>query len=108
MPSRQILTIAKITQCGVIYTDDIGLAALARAEGIKTVGIAVLPLPPEDAQLPLPWSLPQNDETPSPPDQKDAFVDAAKAAGADTDEKRWEARLKAVAKPPPKAAKKGK
>jgi hypothetical protein len=32
-------------------------------------------------------------------DQKAAFIAAAKAAEADTDEKRWEARLKAVAKP---------
>lgn len=36
------------------------------------------------------------------------FIEAAKAAEADEDEKRWEARLKAVAKPPAKAAKKGK
>lgn len=32
-------------------------------------------------------------------DQKAAFIAAAEAAEADTDEKRWEARLKAVAKP---------
>jgi uncharacterized protein HemY len=29
----------------------------------------------------------------------DAFIKAARAAEADEDEKRWEARLKAVAKP---------
>jgi hypothetical protein len=29
-----------------------------------------------------------------------AFIAAAKAADADEDEKRWEARLRAVAKPP--------
>jgi hypothetical protein len=39
--------------------------------------------------------------------QKEAFIKAAKAAGGDEDEKRWEARLKAVAKPPAKPAKKG-
>jgi hypothetical protein len=37
--------------------------------------------------------------------QRDAFIAAAEA---DTDESRWEARLKAVAKPPAKPAKKGK
>jgi hypothetical protein len=41
-------------------------------------------------------------------DSRMAFVEAAKAAGADEDEKAWEARLKAVAKPPAKAVKKGK
>jgi hypothetical protein len=39
---------------------------------------------------------------------KAAFIPAAKAAEADTGQSRWEARLKAVAKPPAKPAKKGK
>jgi hypothetical protein len=43
-----------------------------------------------------------------PDAQRKAFVAAAKVAEADTDESRWEARLKAVAKPPPKQAKKRK
>ncbi len=38
--------------------------------------------------------------------QKDAFIVAAKDADADEDEKRWEARLKAVAKPSAKYTKK--
>jgi hypothetical protein len=38
---------------------------------------------------------------------KDAFIEAARAAGADEDEKRWEERLKAVAKPPARPKKKG-
>ena len=42
----------------------------------------------------------------APKSNRDAFVEAAKAAGADEDEKRWEARLKAVAKPPAKPVKK--
>ncbi len=37
---------------------------------------------------------------------KQAFIDAARAAEADEDEKRWEARLKAVVKPPTTPAKK--
>jgi hypothetical protein len=37
---------------------------------------------------------------------REAFIAAARAAEADEDEKRWEARLKAVAKPQkPKKAK---
>jgi hypothetical protein len=40
------------------------------------------------------------------PTQKQTFIAAAKAAGADTDESRWEVRLKAVAKPPAKPGKK--
>jgi len=40
--------------------------------------------------------------------QQQAFVDAAKAAGADEDEKSWKVRLKAVAKPPAKSVKKAK
>lgn len=46
--------------------------------------------------------------TPNAPNPKQAFIDAARAAEADTDESRWEARLKAVAKPPAKTKKKGK
>ncbi|MFO1082243.1 MAG: hypothetical protein U1E23_16625 [Reyranellaceae bacterium] len=40
-------------------------------------------------------------------DQKAAFIAAAKSTEADEDERRWEARLKAVAKPakPPQKAK---
>lgn len=40
--------------------------------------------------------------------ERDRFVAAANAANVDEDEKRWEARLKAVVKPPAKPAKKGK
>jgi len=44
-----------------------------------------------------------------PKDQRQAFIEAAKAAGADEDEKRWEARLESGATPSAKPAqKKGK
>lgn len=36
--------------------------------------------------------------TPNTPNPKRAFIDAARGAEADTDESRWEARLKARAK----------
>ena len=38
------------------------------------------------------------------PSQSQQFIDAAHIADADEDESRWEARLKAVAKPPTKPA----
>ena len=38
--------------------------------------------------------------------QRDAFLEATKVEGTDEDEKRWEARLKAAAKPPAKPTKK--
>jgi hypothetical protein len=44
----------------------------------------------------------------APRTSKQAFVAAARAVGADEDESRWEARLKAVAKQPTESAKKGK
>lgn len=37
---------------------------------------------------------------------KEQFIAAARAAGVDEDETRWEQRLKAVAKPPAKPKKK--
>jgi hypothetical protein len=51
----------------------------------------------------MPRKLSQSQKT-----QRERFIAAAKAADMDEDEKRWEARLRAVAKPPVKAAKKGK
>jgi hypothetical protein len=44
---------------------------------------------------------------PTNADPKAVFIEAARAAEADEDEKRWEARLKAVAKPPAPAKRKG-
>ncbi|MBS0222455.1 MAG: hypothetical protein JSR91_17130, partial [Proteobacteria bacterium] len=46
--------------------------------------------------------------TESSQNDRAAFIEAARAAEADEDEKRWEARLKAVVKPPAKTKKKGK
>jgi len=51
--------------------------------------------------------MPRRKTRPTSAEPKAAFIAAAKAAGADEDEKRWEARLKAVAKLPPKPVKKG-
>jgi predicted nucleic acid-binding protein len=64
---RQIVATAKVQQCTMIYTDDAGVIAIAKTSGITTTNLAALPLPPEDAQLPLPWSLPA-DEAPPPAD----------------------------------------
>ena len=45
---------------------------------------------------------------PHPKSGASTSIAAAKSAEADTDESRWEARLKAVVKPPAKLAKKPK
>jgi hypothetical protein len=50
-----------------IYTDDLGIQTFAKVLNIPTVGVAALPLPPQDAQLPLPWNPPDEDEAPPPP-----------------------------------------
>jgi hypothetical protein len=52
---RQIVATARVAQATSIYTDDAEIQAFAALIGIPTCGVADLPLPPEDAQLPLPW-----------------------------------------------------
>ena len=47
---RQIVAIAKVNGAETIYSDDKKLATLAKRNGIKTVKVAELPLPPEDDQ----------------------------------------------------------
>ena len=53
---RQIVAIARVSGADTIYSDDKGIGTLAGETIIKVVGIADLPLPPEDAQHPLPLS----------------------------------------------------
>jgi len=48
---RQIVAIAKVAGATTIYSDDGDVATLAKAAKINVVGLADLPLPPEDAQL---------------------------------------------------------
>ncbi len=47
---RQIIAIAKVAQANVIYSDDLGLRAIAQKAGIAVIGLAELPLPPRNAQ----------------------------------------------------------
>jgi hypothetical protein len=63
---RQIVATAKVHECNKIYTDDDGVVAIAKTIGIPTTGVGTLPLPPEDAQLPLPWGLPSDEDIPPP------------------------------------------
>jgi predicted nucleic acid-binding protein len=51
---RQIVAIAKVCGAGVIYSDDSDIRSIAKAAGIKVVGLAELPMPPEDPQQNLP------------------------------------------------------
>lgn len=48
---RQILATAIANGADTLYTDDLKLAARARAEGLKVVSVADLPLRPEEPQL---------------------------------------------------------
>ena len=51
---RQIVAIAKVRNAERIYTTDADVAALAKESGIVAVGLADLPLPPEEeSQLPF-------------------------------------------------------
>jgi predicted nucleic acid-binding protein len=63
---RQIVAIAKVSGATTIYSDDEDVATLSRVENIEVMGVADLPLPPEDAQLkmafPAPTTNPTGDE----------------------------------------------
>lgn len=50
---RQIIAIAKIHAASPLYTDDGGLATLARNNGIAAVMTWDIPLPPVDPQIPM-------------------------------------------------------
>lgn len=63
---RQIVATARIAQASIIYTDDGGIRTFAGLIGMPTLGISGLPLPPQDAQLALPWSAPQDEAYPDP------------------------------------------
>jgi hypothetical protein len=48
---RQIVAIAKVARATVIYSDDADVRVLAATENIAVIGLAELPLPPEEAQI---------------------------------------------------------
>ena len=50
----QIVAIAKVEQATTIYSDDEGIQKLGKRLGMMVIGIARLPLPPEDPQGSLP------------------------------------------------------
>jgi uncharacterized protein YacL len=58
---RQIIAIAKVVEAKIIYTNDENLMALAAANGLNTIAIYDLPLPPVDMQPGLPFD-PVSDE----------------------------------------------
>jgi hypothetical protein len=62
---RQIVATARVVQASIIYTDDGGIRTFAGLIGMSTSGIAGLPLPPQDAQLVLPWNAPQDEAHPN-------------------------------------------
>jgi len=50
---RQIIAMARVEQAVTIYSDDDNIRRFATPLGIEVIGIADLPLPPEDPQLEL-------------------------------------------------------
>ena len=50
---EQIMAIAIVEGAATIYSDDADIVKLA-PEGMEVIGLAALPLPPEDAQPKLP------------------------------------------------------
>ena len=47
---RQIIAIAKVNRAQTIYSDDVNLRNFAESVGIKVIGVADIPLPPEARQ----------------------------------------------------------
>jgi hypothetical protein len=50
---RQIVAIALVNRAAILYSDDAGVAAFAAGCGLKVVGVAELPLPPRQNELPF-------------------------------------------------------
>jgi predicted nucleic acid-binding protein len=57
---HQIVAVAKVEGASIIYSDDERLGKFAKRLGIKTVGVAELPLPPAEAQASLPFEPPES------------------------------------------------
>ena len=55
---RQVVAIAKVLQATTIYSDDGDIHRIAKRENIEVIGLADLPLPPEDPQIPLQLDAP--------------------------------------------------
>lgn len=60
---RQIVATALVVGATTIYSDDRDIRAIAKRAGIQVIGLADLELPPEDAQLKIPFE--QAHEQPS-------------------------------------------
>ena len=58
---RQIIARAKVVEAKIIYTTDENLMAVAAANGLNTIAVYDLPLPPVDSQPDLPFD-PASDE----------------------------------------------
>lgn len=55
---RQIVAIAKVQRATAIYSDDGDVRTIATAEGIQVIGLAELPLPPQNQQLAMQLEIP--------------------------------------------------
>jgi hypothetical protein len=73
---RQVIAIAKVLQATTIYSDDGDIRRIAKRENIEVIGLADLPLPSEDPQIPLQLEAPADvreteEAGHSPPDERD-------------------------------------
>lgn len=59
---RQIVAIAKVAQATAIYSDDNDVRTIATAEDITVIGLAKLPLPPENPQIEMQLESPETQE----------------------------------------------
>lgn len=90
---EQIVAIAVIEQASTIYSDDPDVVRLA-GPNIPVIGVAALPLPPEDPQQPLPFD--DLEPEPAPPGLTDE-VDQEQVAPPSLDE-RGDGQAAALAK----------
>jgi hypothetical protein len=59
---RQIVAIAKVARATAIYSDDADVRVLAATENIAVIGLAELPLAPEEAQIEMQLEPPTFEE----------------------------------------------
>lgn len=67
---HQIIAISRVTRAMTIFSDDDGLRKLATSLGITVLGVASLPLPPDDPQASLDFSPPPEPPNEMPPDDE--------------------------------------
>jgi hypothetical protein len=100
---RQIVATAKVIRATTIYSDDADVRTMGTAQDITVIGVAELPLPPENPQIELqlePPSTPVQEEDESDAQSLDDAETETKAAAAEDDLEEPEAEPDAAASDP--------